>query len=347
MEKRWQRMILFFLMSWLIIFSVPAYADEDDDVTNLNVADTGFEVEAVPASQQASLGRKMAAVSPGTLQTSAVSEVLVSASPATTVTLVIGKTPAAKAVETSKTVASVQSKPIPSEIQEIGGFKYPVYMFLPKDYRMDRTYSMIMIAPAEFAIAQEQIEYLSGLAGRKNIFILAPYVFWPKRGTTPYALDQWFLDIKKDVLQRYPINKKHVYLIGKGSGAEYAAYLGTKHAKEFSGVALLGGAWEGMFSQLIHPSSGIANQVPFYVALKAGTDAKARNQKWLDEFQQKGYLLHLVEYQKDEDLTSIEFKASVYDWLETASQNWTAAQAKSHQGWKGKFKKGVKDFFAV
>jgi hypothetical protein len=54
-----------------------------------------------------------------------------------------------------------------------------------------------------------------------------------------------------------------------------------------------------------------------------------------------------VDYKTDEDLNDLEFKRTVFDWLEATSQSWEASVAKSSEGWKGKFKKGVKDFFVV
>jgi pimeloyl-ACP methyl ester carboxylesterase len=206
---------------------------------------------------------------------------------------------------------------------------------------------MIMLAPAESAKAEKQIEYMTGLAQRRSIFILAPYVLWPKMGDTPYTLDQWLLTVKKDVIERYPISTKRVYLVGKDSGAHYAAYMGVKYPKEFAAVALLGEAWDGQFSQLVDPKSDAADQVPFFIALKASGNAKARNQGWFDKLQKMGYPLHFEDYQTDEDLAQMEFKKTVYDWMEATSQSWAVTKAQSQQGWKGKFKKGVRDFFAV
>ncbi len=235
----------------------------------------------------------------------------------------------------------------PSGLVEVSGYKYPVFLFAPKDYKTDRTYAMIMIAPAEDAKAEKQIEYLTGLAQRKSLFILAPYVLWPKEGDTPYRLDEWLLTVKKDMVKRFPINKKRIYLVGKALGAHYAAYMAIKYPQEFSAVALLGEAWDGPFSQLIDPRKDAADQVPFYIALKAGGDAKARNQVWLDELQKDGYPLHLVDYKNDEDLEELEFKKSVFDWMEATAQSWEISVAQGQKTWKGKFKKGVKDFFAV
>ena len=235
----------------------------------------------------------------------------------------------------------------PSGLVEVSGYKYPVFLFAPKDYKTDRTYAMIMIAPAENAKAEKQIEFLTGLAQRKSVFILAPYVLWPKGGDTPYTLDQWLLTVKKDVMERFPISKKRVYLVGKDLGAHYAAYMAIKYPKEFAAVALLGEAWDGPFAQLVQPRTDAADQVPFYIALKAGGDARVRNQVWFDRLQKKGYPLHLVDYRNDEELNGLEFKKDVFDWLEEMGQSWEASVAQAPKTWKGKFKKGVKDFFAV
>jgi len=235
----------------------------------------------------------------------------------------------------------------PSGLVEISGYKYPVFLFAPKDYKTDRTYAMIIIAPAENAKAEEQIEYLTGLAQRRSLFVLAPYVLWPKGGDTPYRLDEWLLEVKRDVMERFPINKKRVYLVGKDLGAHYAAYMAVKYPKEFAAVALLGEAWDGPFSQLIQPRADAAGQVPFYIALKADGEARVRNQVWFDKLQEKGYPLHLVEYKNDEELNDLEFKKSVFEWMETTGQNWAASVAQSQKTWKGKFKKGVKNFFEV
>ena len=241
----------------------------------------------------------------------------------------------------------VFAAPQPSGLVEVSGYKYPVFLYAPKDYKTDRTYAMIMIAPAESAKAEQQIESLAGLAQRKSIFILAPYVLWPKAGDTPYRLDEWLLAVKKDVMERFPISKKRVYLVGKDLGAHYAAYMAIKYPKEFAAVALLGQAWDGPFSQLVDPHSDAADQVPFYVALKADGDARSRNQVWFDKLQKKGFPLHLVDYKTDEELNSLEFKKSVFDWLEATGQSWEASANQAPKTWKEKFKKGAKDFFAV
>ncbi len=330
--KNWQKSIFFlFVTVFVISFSLSGFADEDT-ATMQEEPDEEIGVEESTAiSPKAEQQMKLDATTlPDAIEVESASS--------------------APSVEEIKNPASdepIQSVSVPSGLVEVEGFKYPVYLFIPKDYKTDRTYAMIMIAPAENIKAQEQIEYLTGLAQRKSIFVLAPFVLWPKSGTTPYQLDDWLLSVKKEIAERFPINKKRIYLLGKDSGAQYAGYLAVKYPQEFSAIALLGEAWDGPFSQLVHLQSGAINQVPFYVALKADGDAKARNQVWFDAFQKKGYPIQLVDYKNDDELQNLEFKKSVFDWMETTSQNWAISVAQSQKDWKGKFKKSVKDFFAV
>ena len=305
-----------------------------------SVAVSSTQKEAVPAAPAGTLATP--AVAQGKLIPATATQAVPVAAP-----VLPPKVEAAKPVEIVRTEKKVVAPENPSGMVIISGYKYPVYLFVPKNYKTDQTYSMIMIAPAEDIKAEKQIEYLSGLAQRKSAFILAPYVLWPKKGDTPYELDAWLLTVKRDVSERFPIDKKRIYLVGKDTGAQYAAYLATKHAKEFSAVALLGEAWAGPFSQLVLLHSDAPDQVPFFIALKADGNAKARNQVWFDKFQKKGYLLHLEEYKSDDVLADIDFKKTVFDWLETTSQNWQASVAQRQQTWKGKIRKGIRDFFAV
>jgi pimeloyl-ACP methyl ester carboxylesterase len=383
---RWSLLFLC-VMAMITVFSVPVYAETVEEKKSAANYDESFPApeevratEEVPSTSPSSAPVQSAqAVAQPIQETSSVtlvaSPVIPTALPvppnppvetmasATAPAIPQVALPKAEGIQTPGTVPPVPAGPQgaskdmpedqvfatanPSGLVEVSGYKYPVFLFAPKDYKTDRTYAMIMIAPAESAKAEKQIEYLTGLAQRKSIFILAPYVLWPKAGDTPYRLDEWLLTVKRDVMERFPISKKRVYLVGKDLGAHYAAYMAIKYPKEFSAVALLGQAWDGPFAQLVDPHSDAADQVPFYVALKAGGEVQTRNQVWFDKLQQKGYPLHLVDYKGDEELDDLEFKKSVFDWLEATGQSWEASVDQAPKNWKGKFKKGVKDFFAV
>ena len=134
------------------------------------------------------------------------------------------------------------ANPFPSGLLSISDYKYPVFLYAPQGYRPDRSYPMIVVSPSESAGAEEGIMYFKGLADREMIFILSTKGQRTKGGDIPVQLDLWLLQVKKDVMDRFPIDRKRVYLIGENTGAQYAAYLAMQYSREFSGVALLGPA---------------------------------------------------------------------------------------------------------
>ncbi|HRY84962.1 MAG TPA: hypothetical protein P5561_00340 [Candidatus Omnitrophota bacterium] len=189
--RSWQKGVFFlFFAVFSISFSVFVWADEDTATMQTEPdVDMGVE-ESTPISPKAEEAQVEQTELPGAL------EVEPAALPGTSADETAS---ASQAPKPAAAVEPIPSTSVPSGLVEVGGFKYPVYLFVPKDYKLDRTYAMIMIAPAESKTAQEQIEYLTGLAQRKSIFILAPYEIWPKSGTTPYQLDDWLLSVKKDI----------------------------------------------------------------------------------------------------------------------------------------------------
>lgn len=260
--------------------------------------------------------------------------------------IVAKKTVAAPAPE--KAQAPQPVNPFPTGLFQITDYKYPVLFYAPSEYRPDRTYPLVIVAPSEGAKAQEGIAYLKGLADRRSVFILSTEGVAPQSGSTPYALDDWLIQIKKDIMKRFPINSKKIYLLGRDTGAHYAAYLAVKYPQEFTGAALIGAAWAGVYEKLILPSSNPEKQMPFFIVFRADqADVQKKNEVWLAKFQAKGYPLKYTEVKNADETGALEFKKDMFDWLDTTSQSWSATVAKSRTGFKSKFKQGLKDFFAV
>lgn len=256
--------------------------------------------------------------------------------------------PPASSASDSATTPQPAVKPFPSGLLEIKDYKYPVFLYVPANYRPDNSYPMVLIAPSEGAEAMEGIKYLKVLADRRSLFILSPHGLWTDDSDVPYMLDQWIMKIKTDVMQRFPIDKKRVYLAGKDTGANYAAYLAMQYPDQFSGAALIGSAWESSFSPIMKARSNPDGQVPFFVALRADQpEIKAKNQIWFEDLQAKGYPIRLVEVKSAEEFSTVEFKNAMFDWLEKTGQDWSATVAQSQKSFKAKLKKSVKNFFTV
>ena len=165
-----RRGVLFLVLSVFFIASgVSAHAETVEE----KKAAANYD-ETLPAAEEAQAIEKVssepASASVGTVPSPAVPIAAPAPSPETVQPLPAASQGVSKDMPGGQEAAVSNT----SGLVEVSGYKYPVFLFVPKDYKTDRTYAMIMIAPAESAKAEKQIEYLEGLAQRKSVFILAP-----------------------------------------------------------------------------------------------------------------------------------------------------------------------------
>ena len=235
---------------------------------------------------------------------------------------------------------------IPTGLVELKDYKYPVFLFVPENYKADRDYPLIVSVPAEGESAEKNIKYWVRLAKSQSLIVVAPTNLRPE--DLPTKMDEWLLSIKKDVMQRYRITSRKIYLVGLEGGAHYAAYLGVKYPEEFSAVALLGGSWIGKFEKLMRLQSKPRKQRPFYVAMTQEDPAlfeKTRQRAF--QFEKKGYPVSMEPLEKKEDLSSDEFKKKLVTWFEEKSESWQRVVEDSKKKFKEKAIITFEDLFHV
>lgn len=235
---------------------------------------------------------------------------------------------------------------VPTGLLQLEGYKYPVALWVPDGYTPKQSYPLIVAIPKQGASPELAVEYWKSMASRRNMLILAPTYLRPE--DMPTKVDEWILGILKDVLERYRIDRNRIYLFGKDDGAHYAAYLGTKHAADFSVIVLINGSWSGRFEQLIRPQLHASAQRPFLIYLKEDqqelydeTMAKAY------QFEKKGYPVQVSKVVGEDALANIEFKKQLFDLMESKSQEWQSVVSEDNKTFKERFRMAVKDFFAV
>lgn len=234
---------------------------------------------------------------------------------------------------------------LPTGLLELTGFKTKVYPYSPEGLEADKKYPLLFMIPSEGMSEQELLEYILPTAKSLECYVLV-VGGWPRGASSIF--DQWLLKVKNDITLRFPIDLSKIYAFGIEKGGHYAAYLATVYPDEFSGVALLGDAWEGEYSQLLTPSSDAGKQMPVVAAFTADQkDKQIQNEKWVLEYQRKGYPVQVVNPPEGQDLNSSEFKVSILEWLDQKGQAWKLIREEKNKTFKQRFKKGVKEFFEV
>ncbi len=242
--------------------------------------------------------------------------------------------------------AEKPKRKLPTGLLQLTGFKAPVFLYVPEGLETDKKYPLIVMAPNESNTVEKQLEYILPTAKSLECFVLA-FDAWPKEGV-PYDFDRWLLKIKNDLSTRFPIDSGKVYVWGVQLGGHYAAYLMTMYPEEFSGAALVEQAWEGLYTQLLKPHTDAGQQMPVVVAYATNQqDIKTKNEKWVLEYQQKGYPVQVMDPPAGQDINSADFKVSLLEWLDQKGQAFNLIREEKNKTFKQRFKKGVKEFFEI
>lgn len=235
---------------------------------------------------------------------------------------------------------------LPTGPLELQNYRYPVYLYVPEGYKPDRDYPMIVSVPDEGEGPESQLKYWAGIAKRRSMFVLAPTNLWPE--DVPYSMDEWLLGILSDVAKRYRIDSSKTFLVGRKSGAHYAAYLGTNHPENFSSVVLIEGAWSGQFEELMKPKKRTAKQIPFLVVASGQDEGRLSEiEKEARVYENRGYPVALMKVENWDQTQSDEFRKKVLEWLETKSETWQSRVRESRKSWKEKSKRWFENFFHV
>lgn len=232
---------------------------------------------------------------------------------------------------------------VPEGLVELKDYHNPVYLFVPPGHDKLLLNSMILlIADAKEkpdALVQEWLK----VAKKKNMIVAVPDLKM-NPADVPYRTDEWLLKLKKDVGNQYHVAR--TYVIGKGAGAHYAAYLALQHPKEFAGAGLMDGAWAGSFEKLMHLSGRPAEQVPVFVSLTApGAELNQAAEKWGYRFSNKGYPVYMEKFGQDEKVDSVDLKVRMIDWLQKTAETWARVIANKGKTKKEKISKWTEEFF--
>ena len=232
---------------------------------------------------------------------------------------------------------------VPEGLVELKDYHNPVYLFVPPGYDKFLLNSMILLIPdvkeKPDALVREWLKIAKG----KNMIVAVPDLKMDPRDV-PFRTDEWLLKVKKDISNQYHVAR--TYVIGKGVGAHYAAYLALQHPEEFAGAGLMDGSWTGSFEKLMHLSGRPAEQVPVFVSLNAPDAELAQGtEKWGYRFSNKGYPVYMEKFENNEPVDSVDLKVRMMDWLQKKAETWAQVIASKGKTKKEKISNWVEEFF--
>lgn len=222
--------------------------------------------------------------------------------------------------------------------------KYPYYLFVPPDYSPERTWPILLLLGKRGEDPKELIGPWVDWAKQKQFLVLAIPSLIPEKDI-PEAADQWLLEVKREIGERYRIDSSQILLVGFDLGAHYAAYLGTRYPHEFSAAVMIREAWPGPFGKLIKPTSNRKEQVSFYVAVDPKSEGFSTVRAKALEFEKKGYRITFETLEADQDLSKLRDRMAEWFRHDTEIRVVTTARPKTKM--KEKIGSFLHDFFEV
>ena len=213
-------------------------------------------------------------------------------------------------------------------------YRYPVYLYVPEYSEPTRSLPLIISLPDDGEDPKKHAESWALFAKQNNLIVLTPEIRL-RYTDVSYQTDSWLTGIKRNVVKRYQVAESKIFLIGTGSNAHYAAYLGAKYPKEFSAVALLGGSWVGPLEGLIPIESRPGKQLPFFVSLIKESEATISTaEKKAAELTRDGYPVYFEVLEKKQTFIIPNFRQRMIAWLDEKSQSRQITVAESQKSLK-------------
>lgn len=222
--------------------------------------------------------------------------------------------------------------------------KHPYYLFVPPDYSPEKSWPLAVIFGETEKDPRDVAASWADWAKANGFLVLVPAIF-PRDGALPDELNQWLLDVKREVTERYRVHPSQILLVGLDSGAPYAAYLGVEYPSEFGAAALIRKAWGGPLAALTEPSSDPERQIPFYVAVDPKDAASSEVESQALAFEKKGYPVTLESLEADPEFSKVQERITAWFRADLESRTVTENPAKTKRGFKGILKEIKKNVF--
>jgi predicted peptidase len=219
--------------------------------------------------------------------------------------------------------------------------KHTYYLFVPPGYVPDKSWPIIFLIGERGADPKTLIGPWVKWAEKNQFFLVAVPNLTPEKDV-PYKVDEWLLEIKKEIDERFRIDRNQILLMGYESGAHYAAYLGVKYPEEFSAAALFRRAWVGPFEKLIKLDGDVRKKIAFFVAIEPNDAVYQATEAKALEFEKKGYAVRMETIRPQEEAALME---RMIQWFLNDVESRTILKEKPKVTFKEKFNEAVHNFF--
>ena len=150
------------------------------------------------------------------------------------------------------------------EITNLGGKARAYYLFVPEKLNKDHPAPLLVLLHGSGRNGASLADKWKDLAKKEGIILVAPDAITTEGWRSPVDGPDFLHDLITELLSKYPIDARRIYLFGHSAGASFALYMALYESEYFAAAAIHAGA--------LTPEDGVIverakRKIPIHIAV--------------------------------------------------------------------------------
>ena len=202
-------------------------------------------------------------------------------------------------------------------LQPFASDRYGASYYVPADFTPEQDWPLVIVLYSDEAGKGAQFvkAWLSEI-GKRHVIVLFVSYLAPRN--VPFSSDERILRLKKELMEKYPINPNRIWLTAYGAAAHYAFYLGACYPEHFSAVALAAGGAQGRFEPFFVYHRKNIEKIAFLI-LYGSNDPSIQKNVFVNKHHalvKRGFQIEMEEYDQVGHQFLPEFRTKIMDWFQ-------------------------------
>jgi poly(3-hydroxybutyrate) depolymerase len=150
------------------------------------------------------------------------------------------------------------------EITNLGGKARAYYLFVPEKLTKDHPAPLLLLLHGSGRNGASLADKWKDLAKKEGIILAAPDAINTQGWSSPVDGPDFLHDLLTELLTKYPIDARRMYLFGHSAGASFALYMALYESEYFAAAAIHAGALTSQDGSIVERAK---RKIPIHIAV--------------------------------------------------------------------------------
>jgi len=150
------------------------------------------------------------------------------------------------------------------EITNLGGKARAYYLFVPEKLNKDHPAPLLVLLHGSGRNGASLADKWKDLAKKEGIILVAPDAITTEGWRSPVDGPDFLHDLITELLSKYPIDARRIYLFGHSAGASFALYMALYESEYFAAAAIHAGALTPEDGSIVERAK---RKIPIHIAV--------------------------------------------------------------------------------